>query len=549
MVSSDEDFVPSDQESPEEAIGRPRQRGRASSAARPPQRRRQNEAPAEQQPASQRPGRVAAAAAAAPQPAVAVAAASQRPAANVLPQDEQINAVAADLGINGRDTAARIDQLRQILRSQGILYLDDFSLHELARLAFMLVKSQRQRYRPANVQNEINQHYERNRNGVDAQLHDHELNEYATIMDYIIKVKASIFGIRRLIRENDPQIRITTMRDDETGEQTLDVWAFIPERLSYQICQGTAFQHFDDYRDFDGRDYTFTRARFFLGLFSGIVMDTDARLLHPNVIKGTVPTSCRGVPFGYGDGNFGPDGNWASITRRLHYTINPEGVWQVSLEGTVIKLHRLIHLVATQLEISIFNGVSFADIGLQIPPNATYDNYIAYHPPNGRSIQSIVRALRQGAAHSRRCDVDHRLGYAYAYCHALGHSQATSHRMNTCFIHSRCKAGHWCFGLLLAAYTDGETTPDEIDHSFVDLIGRNENGVATFDGVPIQDLNPFEVLTYVQDMWIVDVDCYCRRNGGEECHVCLCRCEEDDDELCRTCLAFARRNQRNQRNH
>jgi hypothetical protein len=251
------------------------------------------------------------------------------------------------------------------------------------------------------------------------------------------------------------------------------------------------------------------------------------------------------VPLGF-DGNFGPDGNWATIIRRVLPTIRQDGSWQVHLEDNIIRLHRLFHLVATDLGISIFNGVSFAEIGLQLPPNATYDNYIAYRPPNGISRDSILRALRQETAHSRQCDVDHRLGYLFAYCHALGHAQATSHRMNTCFSHSRNNAGHWCFGLLLARYTDGQTTPDVIDRSFVDLIRRNENGQATFDGTPIEGLDPFgEVLTYVQDTWIVDVDCYCREDEDAQCHVCSCECREGGDELCRTCQQFARRNQRN----
>lgn len=274
-------------------------------------------------------------------------------------------------------------------------------------------------------------------------------------------------------------------------------------------------------------------------------MDTDAQLLRPTNVRGTVPTSCHGAPFGYGDGDFGPNGNWAPVMRRVLPHNNQDGHLQLALEGQTIKLHRLIHLVANFLGITIFNGVSFQDIDLPIPPVGAYDNYIAYRPPNGLSDDSVLRALRQDTAHSRQCDVDHRLGYFFAYCHALGHSQATSHRMNICFIHSRRKAGHWCFGLLLAAYTDGRTTPDVIDRSFVDRIGRNEGGVATFDGTPIQGLNPFEVLTYVEDAWIVDVDCYCRRlNEGQECHACSCTCQEGG-ELCATCLAFARRNQGN----
>lgn len=113
----------------------------------------------------------------------------------------------------------------------------------------MLVKRQdyapNQDPRPAEVQVEIDRHYQRN--GADARLSIHELNEYATTMDYIIKIKANIYGIRRLIRENDDRINVTTMRDDETGQPVLDVWAFLPPTLPYQVCQGAARLRFGNY--------------------------------------------------------------------------------------------------------------------------------------------------------------------------------------------------------------------------------------------------------------------------------------------------------------
>ena len=190
--------------------------------------RRQHQPPPEERAAQrQRPHHAEAAIPA----AAAAAAAAQRPQGHVAA------------------TAHEIDPLRQILSRQGNLYLDDFELDELSRLAYILVK--REGYdldpdpRPPEVQSEIDQHYQRN--GADAGLSIHELNEYATTMDYIIKIKANIFGIRRLIRDNDARINITTMRDDDSGDEVLDVWAFLPPTLPYQVCQGTAMQHFGKY--------------------------------------------------------------------------------------------------------------------------------------------------------------------------------------------------------------------------------------------------------------------------------------------------------------
>lgn len=257
--SSDSSARPSDDEeessdSSASFLGRPQQRRRVG-----PQQPRRAAAAAgapQQHPAAQQPRRAAAvpvaAAAAAHQPRQGqrVAAAAQQPAAvpAVLPQDPQIDDVAANLGFR-RNEDAQIDQLRQILSDKGILYLDDYTLDELSRLALMLVKRQgyvpNQDPRPPEIQVAIDQHYRRN--GADARLSIHELNEYATTMDYIIKIKANIFGIRRLIRENDDRINITTMRDDDTGQPVLDVWAYLPPTLPYQVCQGTAMQHFSKY--------------------------------------------------------------------------------------------------------------------------------------------------------------------------------------------------------------------------------------------------------------------------------------------------------------
>ena len=241
---------PSDEESSDISVLERRQR--------PPQRRGRRRRGQQQQPPEQPvaqrqrvPDAVPAAAAA------AAAAAAQRPRGQLnvaaipagLPQDEHVVAAAANLGRRRHEAAHEIDPLRQILSRQGFLYLDDFELDELSKLAYILVK--RQGFdldpdpRPPEVQSEIDQHYQRN--GADAGLSIHELNEYATTMDYIIKIKANIFGIRRLIRDNDARINITTMRDDDSGDEVLDVWAFLPPTLPYQVCQGTAMQHFSKY--------------------------------------------------------------------------------------------------------------------------------------------------------------------------------------------------------------------------------------------------------------------------------------------------------------
>lgn len=234
----------------------------SSVLGRPQQRRRQPQPPPGQPVANRQrpsdavpveaavpPAAAAAAAEAAVPAAAAAAAAAAAQLQRALPQDEHVVAAAANLGLHRDEAAHEIDPLRQILRHQGILYLDDFDLDELSKLAYILVK--RQGFdldpdpRPADVQSEIDQHYQLN--GADAGLSIHELNEYATTMDYIIKIKANIFGIRRLMRNNDARINITTMRDDDSGDEVLDVWAYLPPTLPYQVCQGTARQHFSKY--------------------------------------------------------------------------------------------------------------------------------------------------------------------------------------------------------------------------------------------------------------------------------------------------------------
>ncbi len=282
----------------------------------------------------------------------------------------------------------------------------------------------------------------------------------------------------------------------------------------------------DDYKQFEGSPPRVLEVgRYLVGLFSGRIYDTDARKLCSEAIV------LSESPVRY--------------MRHLEVT-RPEKIttckpWKVTLNdptpnaGTnhCISLHRLILSLANYLEITVFNEGTLERLGIEFPSGRTYDNTIAFRPyQNKKFARSVMTALRVSKRHSKQCDGDHRLGYFYLYCHALGHCQATSHRMNSCFNHVRKKAGHWCFGLLLSEYTAGHVTND-VDTTFFDKVTLDE-GRVLFDGSTIKETDLFDLLP-MNDDWFTggaDVDCYC--NDTERCKdgKCFVCCYNEDDCFC-----------------
>ena len=188
----------------------------------------------------------------------------------------------------------------------------------------------------------------------------------------------------------------------------------------------------------------------------------------------------------------------SNIIRELAYSPSKRdtGLLQVKLVNPVkgendhtFSLHRIVAIIALHYGISIFADGVLAELGINIQAGRSYDRHFEYRPIEQQSSderRSIINALRVGDAHSRQCDVDHRCGRDHRHLHGLLYCAPTSHRMNTCFIHARKNAGHWCFGLLEMKYEGGVISSDVFQASVLDDIAFPSSkevgrGVA-FDG-------------------------------------------------------------------
>jgi hypothetical protein len=284
--------------------------------------------------------------------------------------------------------------------------------------------------------------------------------------------------------------------------------------------------------------------RYLFGLTSATLLDTNVELITDD----TTPL---------GDNTLvGPDGSWVRMFREIHTTARPDGTRKVFLNDAAVnnhqhtfQLHRFTHILANALGITVFEEDNLEDLlsleNITLPEGRTYDDVMSYDPPTTMDRRSIVKALRLDGRVSNHCDVDHKDGYGKQRCHGLGHSQPTSHRLNTCWVYTRSDAGHWCWGLLLCRYDGGQRTTTT-DYSFVNRITWNEEGVPHFDlqqeqgggpVIPVPDLDPFSVIAPAQvpGDWLNRVDCYCAEIRGD-CLVCLCTCREmEGDSICPRC--------------
>ena len=215
---------------------------------------------------------------------------------------------------------------------------------------------------------------------------------------------------------------------------------------------------FDNYKAFDGHSKKIEPGRYLVGLFTARVFDLKARKVKSNNKKGGV-----GVPFRGG------------IMREVSYGSDEaklSGEFQLAIDDPTravlhhcFSLHPFVLIVAANHALSIFGDGVLAQLGVNIQEQGpSYDRYIEYRPLSSKSeSNSIINALRVGKAHSEQCDGDHRMGRDMRYLHGLLYCALTSHRMNTCFGHSRKNAGHWCAGAHIMKYNGGVESSPEFD--------------------------------------------------------------------------------------
>ena len=225
------------------------------------------------------------------------------------------------------------------------------------------------------------------------------------------------------------------------------------DELEYEICQGTCFQHFGNYRAFAGHAKVLDPTRYMVDIYTARAFDLKAshavERMNGEVVGG------YGVPL---------DG---SILRELAYTPSKseEGRLNVNLANPnandeennhIFTLHRLVMIVANGKGISIFADGALEGVDVHPPTGSTYDDIIAYHPLTSTNEKtSILRALRVGNVHSKQSDGDHRMGKDMRYLNGLLFCALTSHRMNTCFSYARKNMGHWGCGCLIMEYNGG----------------------------------------------------------------------------------------------
>lgn len=221
MVSSDEEYVPSDEEQHAPRRGR-RQRDNRGRARDPP---------APGPPPPQPRGRARS------QPRRSPSPASQRRRGRSLPG--RLPNILRVPSVN--------PSLEDVCDWYGIRYILELTILQLCKLAALLIRDRdgARLYRPPEVQEEIDSYLEENGNNANTPFCTHELNEFACTVDYLIKVKTNLVGIQRLLDEDDPSIALMSLPDCEHDyELTPDVWCVVPEQIPLQICQGQAFRLF-----------------------------------------------------------------------------------------------------------------------------------------------------------------------------------------------------------------------------------------------------------------------------------------------------------------
>lgn len=223
-----------------------------------------------------------------------------------------------------------------------------------------------------------------------------------------------------------------------------------------QICQGTANQHFGDYKAFDGHAKTIQEGRYAICFTNARVIDFKSPAAEYK-FKGKV-VGGLGIPFGYGDGD---------IARELSYSVKTDDTSTLRVmispgdgnKSHTFMLHRFLSIVASNHEMSIFSQSALLSLGITIPedPNTGESNFEAHfaYRTDTRSADSINRELRVGKAHSSQCDWDHCRGRGDHEDDSLLNGHELSHRENICNSKTRDKGGVWFRGLHVMKYDGG----------------------------------------------------------------------------------------------
>jgi ubiquitin len=323
-------------------------------------------------------------------------------------------------------------------------------------------------------------------------LSDKEHNEFVAQMDYICKLKGSLLQLSTALM-NRTAIALE-MYDPDFKKNMIDIYVEIVEHssdnedgtgnLSFELCQGSAYRYFDDYKAFPGHVKIVDKGRYIVGLLHARVFDLKSMR--------SSQSKSFGIPFG------------DSIMREIVYTSSQVDVGQkydMRLFGrgkaNSVTLHRLVAIVAEEKGLSIFHEGVLGNLGVNLPEGGNYDRYFEYIPV-GITKRAIMREASVGGMYSNQCDVDHRAGRDRRHLNGLLNCAPTSHRMNTCFSHTRKKADHWCCGLTYMEYKGGNESTKGILSSFLDDINLLslhdiEDG-KEFDSSKVGELDLFMIL-------------------------------------------------------
>lgn len=388
-----------------------------------------------------------------------------------------------------------------VLMQYDLQYLYHFDIEQLTALALHHIWYG-DHNRKSSIQRLINDHKRRTvrnqytlNNLTSAQvfelLHIQERNELTTMLDYMIKTKANIHQLIRLLTVG--QAIHLNLYDPDRQELTTDIYVLVPNQVTYEICQGTARQHFGDYQAYNGHERTYDQGRFMVGLCGARVIDAMAP--HVNETRNGAFVGGRGVHL---------DGIRfiREVSYSKHYS-SRNGMFEcfeMHLSGNTVKLHRLVGMMLSHYDATVFSEGVLGSIDINNVGN--YDHRFVYQPLDDVARDSIERALRHGNVVSNQCDWDHRCGTDLRYLNGALFGAPTSHRMNICFIFVRRNAGHWLFGLIHQRYIGGvessERNPLAILAPFisgfptVDDVARGDTYRPTVFDVRLR--NPLEIL-------------------------------------------------------
>lgn len=135
--------------------------------------------------------------------------------------------------------------LLDILKLHGLEKYAFFSQDELNTFVVKLVTSDEvKHFREPSLNHEIDEYRRIHPNSYHPQIY----NEMACCIDYIIKLKANIIGLDRLLKEGSTEVCIHTWPDGQFDDRpTPDIYAFVPSPLTMEICTGAGKRHFSEY--------------------------------------------------------------------------------------------------------------------------------------------------------------------------------------------------------------------------------------------------------------------------------------------------------------